>query len=433
MGRGLRRHFCAAVAGNRGDGRHVAGDAAHHGAAQWHRRAGHRGALCVQHDRRRAGCAGLRVLAGAAVRLGPYGGGLCSPQPRLRRRGVAAVGGATGRRGAGPVHAQSEAGRADAPVRQRAARHRLRSAGRAGAEPGGGGHGLHLRHAAGGVPGRHGRRRRRVPALAGRCAPPRPRARPACFPAGGDLPARRREPVGRRAVERHRAARARPRHGARAGRRSHAGTGRVRIADDGDGRAVQPPRHAGARRRHRRGPCARRQHGRSRACAAAVRRVAGAPRRAEVRVADDRGRLSGDLVARGVACTRRLGAGRGRGGAGRLGAAAGFHRPAGRRARAELPRRPDGRRERRRRRRRRGSPAHQQPAARRQQRHAAGRCAAGIAAALVASAAEARAVSRLGHRHDGVVGHRRSCAAGRCRGTAAGSHRSVRAFHQGVQ
>ncbi len=132
-------------------------------------------------------------------------------------------------------------------ARDRAARHRLRGAGGARAEPGGREHGLHVRDAAGGVPRRHrARRRRRTSAgCAARRAPTRCAIgcwsrwpRPACS-ARASLWARRA--ATRRCVLHALGAE----HARRARRRGRAGAcGGVPAAHARDGRAVQPPRHA---------------------------------------------------------------------------------------------------------------------------------------------------------------------------------------------
>jgi hypothetical protein len=252
---GLSGYVLAAAAGHRRHGRHLA----RHGTAaaalagdrraDWH-------PVRRQHSGRRLGCGGGRVLLGADLGFGKNGHRLRLPQPAGRRMGLVGFcpGRCCSRAAAGsPRAGRKGRARIGHPVLHRMAQHRLRSAGRAGAQSGHGQHGVHLRLAVGRLPAGHGAGRCGIPALA--CATWRPRgAAPRLdrhHRAG--LPCGRRRTLRRRAAAQCGAAGVGRnlgcRHRRRAGRRDCIGAGRICVADAGHGRTVQPPLHGGPRRR----------------------------------------------------------------------------------------------------------------------------------------------------------------------------------------
>ena len=459
MDGGVFWHLHPAAAGHRSDGRHPAGDGAGHGAAA---AAGavDRGAVRRQHRRRRARCAGQRLLAGARAGPGAHGGPVRGAQPAVRRRGAVGVfaagrhcGGCrrTGYRQRGATACASPSQRAGQAGRHRPARHRLRGGGGAGAQPGDRGHGLHLCAAAGGLSGGQRAGRGGLPALASgraaarrqgrtrgrRCVHPscRPLGRQADLRAGCGLPAGRRQPVGRRVGQGHLAGPLGQQPGRGAGRRGAAGLAGLRPAHGGDGGAVWPPQRPRQRSRCQLRPIAGRQHTGRGGRATAVRRARHPGAGAQVGAAADCRGLPGAGQPAGLApragLVSGLGPGRRRPGVGRLGAAAGLCRPARGRPAHQLPGGRDGGRQRGAGRRGRVPAAHQQPAARRQQFQRPRRCPAGLAAGAVAPGAAACAVSGPGHRHDRNGRGGRPRAQGRCGRAAARGHPCVGPLHRG--
>ena len=429
MERGLRRDFPHVVAGDRGDGRDPAGHGAHHG----------RGACVValpraplrqQHRGRRAGCLGNGLLAVACLWTHPHGGGVCRAQSTLRHHRPRAF--PTPRRDrALAFHCtrcrafQRRAGQAGL---HRSARHRLRSAGGARAERGGGEHGLHLCPAARGLSDRYRTGRGGLSVSRSRRAAPTERS-----PAErvvDELSHRHGLSVCGRIRQSAGAARVRREHDGGPGRRGLVGGTGFRTRHRRDGRLVQSSECLGECFWRLFRACARRQYCGRCGRAAAIRRAGISRPRRQVRAARCRRWLSHLDLAGGLVDAARVVARRAGRGPRLRRAAAGFHRGPGGRPCGQLSRGRDGGGQRGRGQRRRGAPAHRQPPTGGQQCESARRCTAGAVAHTAASGAQARAVSGTRHGGDGGCGCRRSGSAGRCRRTAAGSDRGVASFHR---